>query len=98
MNDMWEDERAPGWRRRVRAWTIASVLQFAASLFCVWVVVAENSGWALLAALAFAVAGGWATAVAGTYRGRLERPARKAAERAARAGRRERAVERGRKH
>ena len=87
MNGMWEDERAPGWRRRARALTVASVLLFAASLFCVSVVAAENSGWALLAALALGVAGGWATAVAGTYRGRLERPARKAAERAARAAR-----------
>jgi len=58
------------------------------------VVLLTNAWWGFFGAILSAMAGLLSFAATGTYKGRLERPARKAAERAAKETRRRRAQER----
>lgn len=90
---MWEDERAPLWRRQARLWTAATLLLLAGAAAALMVLALSNEGWALLAALVLSAGAFWTQSNAGLFRGRLQRPARKAALRAAKAARQERAAQ-----
>jgi hypothetical protein len=85
---MWEDERAPVWRRRARAWRGFSALLGLAALTGVVLIFLLNNGWVLAGTLVLVGTTVWASGHVGVYKGRLERPARKAAQRAAKEDRR----------
>ena len=94
MSDMWEDERAPIWRRRLLICRIVGgCFLFVTATFLVLVML-TNTWWGFAGALLSAYVTLSVFAVGATYKGRLERPARKATDRARKEARRVRAAER----
>jgi hypothetical protein len=85
---VWEDERAPIWRTWLTAWRVVRLVLAVATLSAVTLTFVRNSGWLFATSLALVAATVWASGKIGVYKGRLERPARKAADRAAREARR----------
>ena len=88
---MWEDQRAPRWRALVRLWRVVGWALLAAAV----VVGLQIDSWWVFGLWALLVAGVIrAFLEVGALKGRLERPARKAESRAAKAERRRRAMAR----
>lgn len=82
---MWEDERAPMWRRRMLAWRLLGFALLGLSVAAVAVVFIANNGWAFLAWVVLTAGCVAAFTQSGTYSGRLGRPRSKAEERARKA-------------
>ncbi|MGY2067828.1 hypothetical protein [Blastococcus sp. SYSU DS0619] len=93
MSRMWEDERAPSWRRRLLICRIVGGgFLFVTATFLVLVMLTDT-WWGFAGALLSAYVTLSVFAAGGTYKGRLERPARKATDRVRKEARRVRAAE-----
>lgn len=79
---VWEDERAPAWRRRRLAFRLLGALLLSLTIAAFIILMITNSGWVLLATILLAGSTIMTLMRSGTYTGRLERPKRNAEQRA----------------
>lgn len=87
---MWEDERAPSWRRRRLAFRLLGALLLSLTIAAFIILMITSSGWVLLATIVLACSTTMTFMRSGTYAGRLERPMRNAEQRARKAAARAR--------
>lgn len=82
LDGVWEDERAPGWRASLRRWRVAAWLATLAIGAAFVAVISTNSGWWFLLILLLVPVAVRAHGEVGALKGRLDRPCRRAADRA----------------